>query len=517
MKSKLFNILIFVMFSTSIWGQNSSSKNYLYPNIEKGRYDVGFQTIIDLDYSRTYNWNYPNDTNSHIKHPRPIITNIWYPALSSKKNKKMLYGDYIKFKTKVLSLKTFLERIEKYNIMNSSYYMFYKDSLNDDEEKQFMNHLNEPISVFKNAQPIKDKFPLVIYHAGLGGTLNDNTILCEYLASNGYVVISGAFQSNDYLEVELDWDLERSTKDINFMLNTVKNLPFINFSKIAAIGHSYGAQAILGYKTEDFSPVNCLISLDNTFDYSFDENPEGFEPLTLKFYDKIKNMNVPTLVFAGPQASFKVMDSLKFSDRIYATIELGHNDYISLSSYASHKGLQIRIDKDSTWEKYRQINEHCLNFLNYTLCGDFASKKKVLTKSQFIKEVIEIPTGKTLSKKIIEYSDFSIPPNYFEIKLLLKNKAMEKIDKLIHLYPYLFEEDFLNNEGYIAMSKDIDFAIYLFQKNVDLYPESWNAFDSLGEAYYVKGQKDLAKINYSKSLELNPNNEGAKKILEKLN
>ena len=36
------------------------------------------KTLIDFDYSRTYNLNYPNDTSSQKNDPRPIIINIWY-------------------------------------------------------------------------------------------------------------------------------------------------------------------------------------------------------------------------------------------------------------------------------------------------------------------------------------------------------------------------------------------------------------------------------------------------------
>jgi len=48
------------------------------------------------------------------------------------------------------------------------------------------------------------------------------------------------------------------------------------------------------------------------------------------------------------------------------------------------------------------------------------------------------------------------------------------------------------------------------------YPESYNAYDSLGEAYMRAGEKDFAIRNYEKSLELNPKNENAKKMLENL-
>jgi Flp pilus assembly protein TadD len=52
--------------------------------------------------------------------------------------------------------------------------------------------------------------------------------------------------------------------------------------------------------------------------------------------------------------------------------------------------------------------------------------------------------------------------------------------------------------------------------NVDLHPKSWNAYDSLGEMYAKNGEKDLAIANYQKSLDLNPKNDGAVKMLAEL-
>ena len=402
----------------------------------------------------------------------------------------MSYGDYIKIHRQQPSLNTFLDRIEHYNEKNSSTYMFNTDSLNEGQKIQFTQHLNQPISVTKDAQPINDKFPLVIYHPGLGGTLNDNTVLCEFLASHGFVVVSGAFHSNNYETVSLNWDIERSTKDISFMLNVIKELPYINFAKIAAVGHSFGAQAVLTYQTEDFSPLSCLISLDNTFDYSIDPDPEGFEPLTEKLYKKIENMNIPTLVFAGPSASFIILDSLTHSNRTYAIIELSHNDYTSLASFAALCGLQSRLDKQIVWEKYAAINSHCLQFLTAHLLDNPKANEQFLSKSNYISEVHDVPKGEALSRSIPEYSDFSFPPNKQEIKLLFKNKAMDKIDKMLLIYPDIVDEKYLHHEGNLALNKDLDFAIYLFKKNVELYPTSSAANKSLQEAIRIKREKE---------------------------
>jgi len=75
----------------------------------------------------------------------------------------------------------------------------------------------------------------------------------------------------------------------------------------------------------------------------------------------------------------------------------------------------------------------------------------------------------------------------------------------------------LNDLGYLLLSANqIQDAIAVFQRNVQEYPESANAYDSLGEAYLDAGQKELAIANYEKSLELNPKNQNAVNILKKL-
>ena len=60
-------------------------------------------------------------------------------------------------------------------------------------------------------------------------------------------------------------------------------------------------------------------------------------------------------------------------------------------------------------------------------------------------------------------------------------------------------------------------AIAIFKFNVSAYPKSSNVYDSLGEAYMNNGDKQLAILNYKKSLELNTDNNNAKEALKKLN
>jgi tetratricopeptide (TPR) repeat protein len=82
---------------------------------------------------------------------------------------------------------------------------------------------------------------------------------------------------------------------------------------------------------------------------------------------------------------------------------------------------------------------------------------------------------------------------------------------------YRLGEEYLNAAGYALLSYNkLNEAIELFKYTVEEFPQSANAYDSLGEAYMTAGNKELAIQNYKKSLELNPANDNAKKMLEQL-
>jgi tetratricopeptide (TPR) repeat protein len=85
------------------------------------------------------------------------------------------------------------------------------------------------------------------------------------------------------------------------------------------------------------------------------------------------------------------------------------------------------------------------------------------------------------------------------------------------LHKYVTAESDINQLGYTFINaKKFDQAILVLKLNVESYPESFNTWDSLGEAYMDRGDKDLAIKNYSKSLALNPKNYGARDQLAKL-
>lgn len=82
---------------------------------------------------------------------------------------------------------------------------------------------------------------------------------------------------------------------------------------------------------------------------------------------------------------------------------------------------------------------------------------------------------------------------------------------------YEFGESELNTLGYqIIGAKRYKDAIEILKLNVEAFPDSGNAYDSLAEAYMLSGEKEASIANYKKSLELDPKNENARQKLKSL-
>lgn len=77
--------------------------------------------------------------------------------------------------------------------------------------------------------------------------------------------------------------------------------------------------------------------------------------------------------------------------------------------------------------------------------------------------------------------------------------------------------DNLNDLGYVFMENgEMKKALEVFKLNIYLFPDNWNVYDSYGEALLNSNNIVEAIKMYKKSLELNPNNENAKMVLNKI-
>jgi len=118
------------------------------------------------------------------------------------------------------------------------------------------------------------------------------------------------------------------------------------------------------------------------------------------------------------------------------------------------------------------------------------------------------------------------PPKISIVSVLDKTIAEKGIEAGIAQYrdlkakqaaTYDFAEPELNRLGYqLLRTGRPKEAIEIFKLNVEAYPQGFNTYDSLAEAYMAINERELAIQNYKKVLELNPNSTNATEILKRL-
>jgi tetratricopeptide (TPR) repeat protein len=111
----------------------------------------------------------------------------------------------------------------------------------------------------------------------------------------------------------------------------------------------------------------------------------------------------------------------------------------------------------------------------------------------------------------LQWADRAVVMNKSFTTLMAKANILETLDRVDEAKPIKTEamkmgtEAELNAYGYqlVNMGK-FDEAIHIMKVNTENHPESANAWDSLGEVYALKGDKENAIKSFNKSLSLNP-------------
>lgn len=120
----------------------------------------------------------------------------------------------------------------------------------------------------------------------------------------------------------------------------------------------------------------------------------------------------------------------------------------------------------------------------------------------------------------LRYEPYRSPGRLFYRAVLTRGVAAidEYRAKRKHNSSTAISESQVNQLGYVLLrgAKRVAEAIAVFKMNTEDFPKSSNTYDSLGEAYGVAGEKDLAIKNYEKALELDPTNRSSIDALKKL-
>lgn len=187
---------------------------------------------------------------------------------------------------------------------------------------------------------------------------------------------------------------------------------------------------------------------------------------------------------------------------IVSTYQIGVPDYQLISELPP--AFQSAFSVMQTGGKYRfhipvaDLREAMRNNPGVSLPGDYA-----IWEIELEEVLPPLADGARLVAKAMESGGGETA--YKEFKLQLNSSKV------------YFGEWEVNQVGYLFLQNgQAEEAITAFSYNVENHPFSANAYDSLAEAYYKAGDREMAKKHYQRSLELNPQNSNARQMLEQL-
>ena len=465
------------------WGQSE-----FWGELKAGKYAVGFRAQYLQDVARAYDSDYAPLGLAAVKKPRPIFVAVWYPAANRNDavmERSMVYRDYL---TAVSSAGAggaaeFAARLRRHTRDSAVEYMLGKefDKLTEDDRVAWEEIQATPVFAIKDAVPAAGKFPVVIYHPGLGGTYEDNLVACEYLASRGYVVLSSAYQPADSSVLGIDGDMATSFADLNFLLRHAAGLPFADISKVAAMGHSYGAQAMLAWRAQPNSALDAVVFLDSTVEYRPLDEFAGFKAAL----EQNRKSAAPVMMFADArrQPHLEAFDRyLAYAPRYDVMVDgMEQNDFVSQG--AVRKGETVR-------RNYEAICAAIGTFLDAHLKGDAQALASLRN-----------PAG--AGPLQVKYSEAQrLPPTGAQIARLytaegpLNTEVLSTMVKSVE--PELVNEaaDLLGEQG---RSRE---ALGLLTWSVTVLPKSALLRAALAEGVAAMGDKAGARKNYEQALAL---------------
>ncbi|SNR63069.1 Alpha/beta hydrolase family protein [Maribacter sedimenticola] len=509
-KIKRLTILITcIILSTISYGQ-TSIKNI---NLKAGKYKVGFKHYTINDCTRTYRIH--NDFNNQLIE-RPIPISIWYPSKIENNSSKQLT---------VLNYLEILKEEEEWNDLPNYFLLDWFPYLwNTPENKA---HLSEKVTAFSNSYFLIGNFPVIVYAPSYQASSIENFALFEYLASNGFVIISSPSRGTEtrWLEGGSSKDMETQSRDVEVLLKEINKYENIDVDRIALMGFSFGglSNVITVMKNKN---VSAIVSLDGTERYNYailEKSPffnlEKFSVPYIHFAQK----EIPEEVLNSDKIpaelnyKFQLYDSLKYSEAYsFRFHDLSHSYFSSFGVLFANRDQRQDKSDDKIMVSYKLMSEHTLQFLNAVLKNEKNAKEYIenspvkngFSESLFSKKMKQAVTKEFDYK---DFNDLALDQGYQNLIPLYK--------RTIAIHPNLeLQEGMLNTLG-LRLSfnpKKLEQGVNVFLLALYIYPKSANLYDSLAEGYFYNNDFENAISNYKKSLVLNPENQNAINRLKQL-
>ncbi len=299
-----------------------------------------------------------------------------------------------------------------------------------------------------------------------------------------------------------------STITVNYSRPSVKNRDVWG----ALVPYGWNKQ---GFGTGNEAPWRAGANENTTIRFSHDAVVEG-KPVRAGVYGLffvINNDNTGEVVLSKDSRSWGSFFYDPKQDELRANIKIRAISFTELLTYDFNDITKTSANLVLNWEKKQ-----------FPVKIEFDVDKIVMANAN---EELKGPTGfnwqgfssaanyalqnKTNMEQALTWIDQAVAQHRsfatLSIKagLLKEFKKTEESEKMMNEAIAEATENELNLYGYQLLNNgDHDKAIEMLTLNTKRFPKSANTWDSLGEAYFTKGDKKNAIANFKKSLSMNP-------------
>ncbi len=429
----------------------------LWGDLQPGPHAVGVRQTDHYDHSRTFRTARTLDGKPRTgERARPIRVTVWYPAESTA-GTPMAFGDYARGEEAAIVALT-------------------RNVVPLPEEQRAKLFALQGRAV-RDAKPATGRFPLILYSLGSPSPAYATP---EYLASHGYVVVqaprlgaSAGFPPDNVNAL----DLETKLRDMDFMLNVVRDFPSADLGNMGAIGFSAGGRWALASAMK-YPDVHAVVSLDSVMIY---DDPQTAAWRTMPHFNldavRVPVLHLTSAAFAK-RDDLKMWDALRYADRTYLVYEepkLVHWDFQSLG-YATALAGARGDAAPKIAEAFHAWNRETLAFLDANLKGGTykqpSSAKRTaalpapITTVEFLNAIAEDGVDAAIAAYRAEWKKRGTPP---------------------------VDEATVNVAGYNVLfgERPAD-GVKILALNTEAWPSSSNTWDSLSDAYFAIGDRAKA-------------------------
>jgi|GEM_PF-2249340 len=350
-------------------GQSPGSS---WPGPSVGQYAVGFQSSFIVDSTRAF---FSTDRSASNYGVRPVRVYIWYPAKDTPSLAKMPFSEYVDVQSP--------EGLEAYNqylvrhdrSATAGQFSPRADTLRD-------KLLNSKTLAIKDAPAALGQFPLILHSTGINGWQAEGSVLFEYLASHGYVVVNvpqvGARIEQPNVPYTA-FGVGLQGKDLSVALDHVLSKSFVQENRIAAMGHSFGGLVALWLASQN-NNIDAIVTLDGS-----NVIPRGIE-ISKQIDWWLDGVQIPVFslhTLGSGERDLSLMRGLRYADRYFLTYpNAGHFDFqnwplhVSRWNIADPRSQNLRPHREGA-AMYRSTIQLAKLFFDATLKGESEAMKFV--------------------------------------------------------------------------------------------------------------------------------------------